>query len=50
MDKISINLKQIQKERYFHGSVWNKKILIHKVWPNTNIPTLYNLPICSILT
>ena len=25
MDKISINLKQIQMEWYFHGSIWNKK-------------------------
>ena len=33
MEKISINLKQIQKEWYFHGSVWNKKYWFIKFGP-----------------
>ena len=33
MDKISINLKQIQKEWYFHGSVWNKNYWFIKFGP-----------------
>ena len=48
MDKISINLKQIQKEWYFHGSVWNKKYWFIKFGPIQIYPisTIFPFVLC----